>query len=216
MRIQPAARVSIHLVLTMLVLAATLAASMWTDRRAASALAAPLDSISTEIAGWTSTGDVTLRETIAASLAATSYLSRTYRKGQSQLDMFTAFYAQQRAGDTMHSPKYCLPGGGWEFADIRPINFSVSGTNVTINRALIQRGEEHQFMLYWYQSPNRIVASEYENKVFLVWDGLVHGTQGGSIVRVMLPEGPGAEAEAMNFAANLVPEMRRSLGAQKY
>jgi len=44
----------------------------------------------------------------------------------------------------------------------------------------------------------------------------VHGNQGGSIVRVMLPDAPGAEAEAVNFAAKLIPEMRRSLGAQGY
>jgi hypothetical protein len=37
-----------------------------------------------------------------------------------------------------------------------------------------------------------------------------------SIVRVMLADAPGAEGEAVNFAANLIPEMRRSLGAQGY
>jgi hypothetical protein len=71
-------------------------------------------------------------------------------------------------------------------------------------------------MLYWYQSSTRIVASEYQNKFFLVWDGLVHGNQGGSIVRVMLPDAPDAEAQAVNFAVNLIPQMRRSLGAQEY
>jgi len=44
----------------------------------------------------------------------------------------------------------------------------------------------------------------------------MHGNQGGSIVRVMRPDVPGAEAEAVNFAAKLIPEMRRSLGAQGY
>jgi len=44
----------------------------------------------------------------------------------------------------------------------------------------------------------------------------VHANQGGSTVRVMLPDAPDAEAEAVNFADNLIPEMRRSLGAQGY
>jgi len=206
----------VHLLVTLLLLSATLAASLWADRRAPSTLATPLDSIATQIAGWTSSGDMTLRDRIAASLAATSYLSRTYRKGPLQLDMFTAFYERQRAGDTMHSPKFCLPGAGWEFADIRTINLNLPGARVTVNRALVQRSGEHQLMLYWYQSPTRIVASEYQNKFFLVWDGLVHGNQGGSIVRVMLPDAPGAEAGAVNFATDLIPEMRRSLGAQGY
>ena len=205
-----------HLLVTLLLVSATLGASLWADRRPPSTLATPLDSIATQLAGWTSSGDMTLRDRIAASLAATNYLSRTYRKGPLQLDMFTAFYAQQRAGDTMHSPKFCLPGAGWEFADMRTIALDLPGPKVTVNRALVQRGGEHQLMLYWYQSPTRIVASEYQNKFFLVWDGLVHGNQGGSIVRVMLPDAPGAEAEAVNFAANLIPQVRRSLGAQEY
>jgi EpsI family protein len=216
MTVHPFRRVPVHFLITLLLLSATLGASLWADRREPSPLATPLESISSQIAGWTSDGNITLRDRIAASLAATSYLSRTYRKGQSQLDMFTAFYAQQRAGDTMHSPKYCLPGGGWEFADMRTINLDLPGPKVTVNRAVIQRGGERQIMLYWYQSPTRIVASEYQNKFFLVWDGLVHGNQGGSIVRVMLSDGPGAEAEAVNFAVNLIPQMRRSLGATGY
>jgi len=130
--------------------------------------------------------------------------------------MFTAFYAQQRAGDTMHSPKFCLPGAGWEFEDMRTITLNLHGSKVAVNRVLVQRGGEHQLMLYWYQSPTRIVASEYQNKFFLVWDGLVHGNQGGSIVRVMLSDAPDAEAEAVNFATNLIPQMRRSLGAEEY
>jgi EpsI family protein len=203
----------VHLLIVLLLLSATLAASVWADRREPSSLASPLDSIAVQLAGWTAAGDATLKDTIAASLAATSYLSRTYRKGHTQLDMFAAFYAQQRAGDTMHSPKYCLPGGGWEFVDIRAITLDQPGPKITINRAVIQRGGERQFMLYWYQSPTRIVASEYQNKFFLVWDGLVHGNQGGSIVRIMLTDGPGAEAEATNFAAKLIPQMKRSLGA---
>lgn len=205
-----------HLLVTSLLLLATLGISLWADRRPPSTLARPLDSIATQMAGWTSSGDATLRDRIAASLAATSYLSRTYHKGPLQLDMFTAFYAQQRAGDTMHSPKFCLPGAGWEFADMRAIALDLPGSKITVNRAVVQRGGEHQLMLYWYQSPIRVVASEYQNKFFLVWDGLVHGNQGGSIVRVMLPDSPGAEAEAVSFAADLIPQVRRSLGVQEY
>jgi hypothetical protein len=36
------------------------------------------------------------------------------------------------------------------------------------------------------------------------------------LVRVKLPEASDAEAEAVNFADNLIPQMRRSLGAQEH
>ena len=56
--------------------------------------------------------DFTVR--VVRALDPTSYLSRTYRKGSNDADLFIAFYAQQRAGESMHSPKHCLPGSGWE------------------------------------------------------------------------------------------------------
>ena len=192
--------------LTIVILSATLGAAVWSDHRNPEVLAKPLDSIAAQIDGWTSAGDQTLRDTIVASLDATSYLSRTYRKGGNDLDMFTAFYAQQKAGESMHSPKYCLPGGGWEFFDFRTV--ALPGTNARINRSVIQKPGSRALMFYWYQSRTRVVASEYQSKIFLVWDGLVHANPGGSIVRVMLPYRPGAEEEGLAFASQLFLQVR--------
>ena len=203
---------SLYYLVTMLLLSGTLAASIWSDHRAPAVLLKPIDSIGSQIAGWTSGGNRELRDTIVASLAATSYLSRTYRKDSKELDFFMAFYAQQRAGDTMHSPKYCLPGGGWEFTDFRTVTLPLLNRPVKINRAAIRRGDERALIFYWYQSRVRITASEYQGKFFLVWDGLMHGNQGGSIVRIMLPDRPGADPEGIGFATQVIPEVDRCIG----
>jgi EpsI family protein len=194
-----------------MILSATLGAAVWSDRRNPEILRKPLDSISTEIDGWRSLGNQTLQDRIAASLDATSYLSRIYRKGPDELDMFTAFYAQQKAGESMHSPKYCLPGGGWEFTEFRKITLPTPGGPATVNRAAIQRPGSRAIMFYWYQSRTRIVASEYESKIFLVWDGLIHANPGGSIVRVMLPDRPDAERQGVSFASKLVLQVQSCL-----
>jgi EpsI family protein len=212
MRFQPLRVTSLHYLLTLLLLAATLGASVWSDRRPPAVLAAPIDSINTRIDGWTSTGNQQLGDTIIASLNATSYLSRTYRKDRSELDVFMAFYEHLRAGESMHSPKYCLPGGGWEFSDFKTVSLSSGGREAKINRAIVRKGAERQLLLYWYQSRPRVIASEYQSKFFLVWDGLVRGNQGGSIVRVMLPDRPGADQEGLAFAAQLIPEVQKCFG----
>jgi hypothetical protein len=82
------------------------------NRRVPEPLAIPLDRIDSQIAGWHAVRDRALPDSTVRTLAATSYLSRTYQKGNMQLDLFIAFYAQQRAGESMHSPKHCLPGAG--------------------------------------------------------------------------------------------------------
>jgi len=205
---------SSHYLLTMLLLSGTLAASIWSDRREPSVLAKPIDSIDTRIDGWTSGANWELRDEIAASLAATSYLSRTYRKDKRELDVFVAFYAQQRAGDTMHSPRNCLPGSGWEFVDSGTATVPLTGRAVKINRLAIRKREEKALVFYWYQSRERIIASEYQGKFFLVWDGLIHGNQGGSIVRIMLADRPGAGQDGLTFAKRLIPQVQKCLEAQ--
>ena len=201
-----------NLLLVIVILSITAGASLWSDHRGPEVLAKPLDSISPQIDGWTASGDQTLRERIEASLDATAYLSRTYHKGREQLDMFAAFYARQKAGESMHSPKYCLPGGGWEFAELSRYSLATRSGPVPVNRCVIQKPGARAIMLYWYQSRTRIVASEYESKFFLVWDGLLHANPGGSIVRVMLPEGPDAEREVVGFASELLDQMRNCFG----
>jgi len=203
-----------YLWLTIGLLSATLAGAVWSDHRSPEVLGKPLSSIPTQLDGWIARGDLTLRDRIAASLDATSYLSRIYRRSGVEIDVFAAFYARQKAGESMHSPKYCLPGGGWEFADFRTVD--LTGTAARINRAVIQKPGDRKLMFYWYQSRTRVVTSEYQSKIFLVWDGLVHDNPGGSIVRIVVPDRPEIEAQGMVFARWLFEQVQscfRSPGA---
>src|SRR5208337_3803033 len=109
-----------------------------TARRVPEPLAVPLDQIDSQIEGWTAAGNHTLSASTLHALDATSYLDRTYRKGNSQLNLFIAFYAQQRAGESMHSPKHCLPGAGWEIWNHDSAFIPVRGTKVEINKYSIQ------------------------------------------------------------------------------
>ena len=202
-----------QMLLTLLILSATLALAVWSDHRNPEILARPLDSVSSELGGWVSTRNEKLSEGIVATLDATSYLSRTYRKGPDELDMFTAFYARQKAGESMHSPKQCLPGDGWQFEGLRTVTVATSQGPVAINRSEIKKSGSRALLLYWYQSRKRVVTSEYQGKIFLVWDALFHADPAGSIVRVILPDRPDAEREGLEFAAQLLSEVQKCFRA---
>jgi EpsI family protein len=185
-----------------------------TSRRVPEPLAAPLDQIDSKIEDWTAVGDQELPAPTLHALAPTSYLVRTYRKGPSQLDLFIAFYAHQRAGESMHSPKHCLPGAGWEIWKHDSAFIQVHGRQVQINKYSIQNGGARMLMFYWYQSKTRIVASEYLGKILLAEDTILSGHTAGSIVRVMLPDIPTASADGVAFASRVVSEVERCFGSQ--
>jgi len=196
-----------------LLLGTTLLSSL-AARRIPEPLAVSLDQIAPQIDGWTAAADQTLPAYTLHALAPSAYLVRTYKKPSSQLELFIAFYAQQRAGESMHSPKHCLPGAGWEIWDHDSTSIPVRGKHVQINKYSIENAGTRMLMFYWYQSKTRIIASEYLGKVMLARDTILTGHTAGSIVRIMLPDTPAASAEGVSFAARLIPEVERCFGSQ--
>ncbi len=197
--------------LTVLLVSATLTASRLSEYRQPGSLARPLDTIGTEIDGWAGSSDPPISSEILGVLKPTSYLSRTYRRGNDKLGLFIAFYAEQRAGESMHSPKNCLPGSGWEVSESGRAEVRANGQKIEVNRYLVQNGFERTLVLYWYQSRNRIIASEYKGKVCLLRDALVDGRTAGSLVRVVLPARPGALEDGLAFASTLIAQMQLCL-----
>jgi len=131
-------KISFRYICTLLLLGATLGAYTISTRRPPDFLALPLDTIDKQIDGWTMTGDEPLSQGVLGRLQLTSYVSRIYQKNGNRLGLFVAFYAQQRAGESMHSPKHCLPGSGWEIWKHGSAMVPVNGRQVEINQYSIQ------------------------------------------------------------------------------
>jgi EpsI family protein len=206
------ASISSSFAATVALLVGTILLGDWTARRTPSSLAVPLEQIAPGAEGWTALPDQKLPEGTLRVLDATSYLSRPYRKDSMELDLFIAFYSQQRAGESMHSPKHCLPGAGWEIWQHGSALVSAGGRRCEINKYSIQNAGKRMLMFYWYQSKDRIIASEYLGKILLAKDTILTGRTAGSIVRIMLPDAPGASEEGANFAEHLIPQVQRCFG----
>lgn len=198
--------------LTVTMLAGTLLTTKLAARRNPQPLALPLTNIPTEIDGWSGTSLPELPEEVQGELKATSLLSREYRRGGSAVDLFIAFYAEQRAGESMHSPRVCLPGSGWEIGAYGSEPVPVGNERYTINRYVVEKGLERMTVLYWYQSRSSVVASEYLGKVLLIKNTIMDGATAGSIVRLTFTDRPGAVPEAVRLASRLIPEVRKCIG----
>ena len=194
-----------------LLLGGTLAASWLSEERRRDSLAQPLATIPNQIDGWVGADEDPLGGRVLEILNPTSYLDRIYKRGPDQLSLFIAYYDQQRSGESLHSPKNCLPGSGWEIWDYGSAWVPVHDREVKINKYSIQKDGNRQLVLYWYQSRQRIVASEYLGKILLVRDALMEGNTAGSIVRIIVVDQPGSLEEGIKFASQIMPEMQRCL-----
>jgi EpsI family protein len=208
-------RISWRFRTVLLILGATLAVSLWGSRRVPDMLVRPLATVDGEIDGWLSQDDPPIADRTLARLKPTEYLSRTYRKGALRLGFFIAYYSEQRAGESMHSPKNCLPGSGWEILGAGTVDVPAGGATIKVNRYAIQNGTQRMLVLYWYQSRERIIASEYAGKIFLVKDAVLDGRTGGSLVRVTVADdSPEGLATAIRFASAAIPRVQACLGGK--
>jgi len=72
-------------------------------------------------------------------------------------------------------------------------------------------------VLYWYQSRNRVVASEYRAKIYLVTDAIRYNRTDTALVRVIVPvagnDSAAATTTAEEFVQAFFMTLRRHLPA---
>ena len=112
------------------------------------------------------------------------------------VNLYVAYYESQRAGGSVHSPKSCLPGGGWVIEDMHQVmieGLSVAGKPVIANRVEIAKGDYKQLVYYWFQQRGRSISNEYLLKWYLFWDSLTKQRSDGSLVRLTTFIEPGED-----------------------
>ena len=102
--------------------------------------------------------------------------------------LYLAYVHSTAGGAEYHSPKLCLPGAGWKLVtvDTATVASPTVGT-ISINKVLVQKGLDQQMVLYWYQDRGRILASEYWQKLYSIWDLLLSRRTDGVLVRISVP-----------------------------
>ena len=135
-------------------------------------------------------------------LKPSDYMNRIYYSpGLGELGLYIAYFETQRTGATIHSPKNCLPGAGWQPAVSTIMQLQLSdGRKVPVNMYIIRKGLDEQVVLYWYQSHGRVIASEYWGKFYMVYDALRLNRTDAALVRIMAPVVNGDEDQASNRA----------------
>ena len=176
----------------------------------------PLASFPHSLGGWSSV-DIPITPDVLNVLGPGDFLLRDYQDPGSgaEADLFIAYFPSQRSGDSIHSPKNCLPGAGWSPVQSDRISVRVTGhAPFPANRYVIAKNEERRLVLYWYWAHNRVVASEYAAKFYLVVDSIRERRSDGSMIRVTTRLGPHESVDAgqerlLKLAGQVVPLINR-------
>jgi EpsI family protein len=185
-----------------------------TARRQVAAPRSPLATLPRVIGEWRGLDAAPLADDVVATLGVDDYVNRRYVRGGLPVSAYVGYYADQRSGDAIHSPRNCLPGSGWEPVASGDVPIGSGSGAVRVARYEIARGSDRQLVLYWYQGRGRIISDEYANKGWLMFDAARSGRSDGGLVRLIGPVVTSPDdtlRELSSFAALLLPHLSRYL-----
>lgn len=166
-----------------------------------------------EFKGWTGSKG-SIERLVLDTLKLSDYAMNDYRGVDGGLvNFYSAYYDSQKKGAAAHSPRSCIPGGGWRIISLEDHN--IEGVNIgdvplVVNRLLIEKGDSKQMVYYWFQQRGRIITNEYMMKWYLFWDAMTKSRTDGALMRLTTVLSPGqdvaiADDRLESFAKEISP-----------
>lgn len=172
---------------------------------------APLLGFPRTLRTWVAVEDGVIPQDELDVLKADDTMIRVYARPTGEASsLFIAFFKTQRAGQSPHSPKNCLPGSGWQPSESGRVDVPIPGGDpIRVNRYLVTKGDSESLVLYWYQSQGRVIADEFAARFYLIEDSIRKHRSDTALVRVVVPVVPGhrevADAVGRDFVQAAYP-----------
>jgi EpsI family protein len=176
-----------------------------------------------ELDAWSCEGLEPMPPAVERNLGVTDHLICDFRRADppAYVNVYVGYHESQvrsegggAGGRSIHPPKHCMPGSGWDIVGHEQIELDLPGLPqrpARVNRVLIAKGLERRLVYYWYQSRGRVVADDWRKIVLMSWDRARLGRSDGSLVRFTAGVGEGREEAAdetlLALAALVVPEL---------
>lgn len=173
------------------------------------------------LAGWESQ-TIAMDPRIENFLGVDDYIQADFSQpGEVPVNLYVAYYASQRKGVSPHSPRVCIPGGGWLISSLDRVELPVQAAGLTslpVNRVLIVRNNQRQLVYYWFDQRGRKISNEYLMKWHLLNDSIRMNRTDGALVRLVTPVLAGetieeAESRIKGFLNLLLPQLSNYIPA---
>ncbi len=155
-----------------------------------------------------------LDEQTLSVLKADDYFLGDYSPAESQaVGLYMVYYGQQKDGSALHSPKVCLPGGGWIIESEAVLGLELSTFYGPVNRVVIRQGNYRQLVYYWIQQQGKVFSNEYIARASLLLSAIRDKRTDGALIRlstmVEKDDLAAADERLQHFLQDAAPRMER-------
>lgn len=160
--------------------------------------------------------EIPVSQATASVLQATEVLLRDFVNADGDyVGLFVAYFRDQKYGSQIHSPRHCVPGGGWVVEGLERVPFDLGTRQITVNRMTIAHKADVNQMFYWFHTRTGDLTSEYALKLDLVRNSLLFSPTDAVIIRLTVSQRGKTPAEcqkvAERFMQDILGDVRKSL-----
>ena len=159
------------------------------------------------IKGWTPLGFTVLDPEIISALDLDDYVNQSYYSGREKIHLYIGYYYSNKKIGAAHDPLVCFPGQGWATSNIRKKEFPLASAmrrSVFSSVMTVQKGQEKEMIIYWFQSAERTAGGTFFQKLNAFRERLSHGRQDNAFVRLSIPLQDRSDEEAYKIAHRFI------------
>lgn len=174
-----------------------------------------LETIQSEFAGLPSSA-IPVSEAEQEAAGMSSFIMRRHAASETDpmaFSVYVGFYESQQQGKSIHSPRNCLPGAGWESVGFYPVTIATADGDAQVSRYHLVKEDQQSIVYYWYQGRGRIAYNEYLVKYDLLRDAILLGRTDEALVRIVVPVVKGDIAAADSVGVRVARELAPAVSA---
>jgi EpsI family protein len=175
----------------------------------------PFSEFPVRVGTWQMTAQHQFSDDVLGVLKPADYLSRQYAAPDGrQVSLYLGYHSGGKDSGPIHSPKHCLPGGGWYEVSTEKVVADAGATKINLVRAIYQKGESKELFLYWFQVRDNSLDNEYSLKLAEILNSLTSRRRDSTFVRISVPfetDRDKAVALGMQFIRDFQPVIREFL-----
>ena len=146
-----------------------------------------LESIPLRIGDWSGKSLKIDKEVIEILKSDQSILRKYVNSQGEEVYLYMCYFKDQKYGAQIHSPKHCLPGGGWTILKHERIVLPSTDSIIPehkVNLLEISNGKIKQMVLYWFATGNTTISSEWMLKLNLIKNALLGKPRDATFIRL--------------------------------
>jgi len=167
-------------------LIAVIATTPFVERDNTPIVSKPMSSFPLTLGQWKSK-ESRLPVSIEVAAGASDYYYGDFRSSDNQrVNLYIAYYEDQKIGAAPHSPTLCIPGDGWVIRSDTPIPITArNGKTIYVSRLVMTKGKQTSIAYYWLKQGDKTFSAQFKARLDLIRFAITENRADAALVRLV-------------------------------